>query len=279
MTSVWIIPGPELPIRQGDLLIKKSLKLGKAESICLVITADCDIHKNKFGNCLACLRVITLEEYITQHWAERKLEKATEKEVKKTLELVNKWNRRCEGRSELTEDALCRWISRAQPEEICSELQIPDGDLTKVLKCLKPFISAMNILNDNNLDSLRKLASFKSALNNTPIEKLWVTVLEQAKQDTFPDDIVFFPDLPQIETGPVVVLLREVLAVDHKFICYRAPDVTASEPFLRIGRLSPVYKYQLSQRFGSLYSKIGLPNEFEVKCSDAKNVILNIAWE
>ena len=51
--SEWSIPDPSIDVRQGDLLVSRSIQTGKIEELCLVITADCDISKGKFGRQLA----------------------------------------------------------------------------------------------------------------------------------------------------------------------------------------------------------------------------------
>ena len=73
MNSEWFIPEPSVPVRQGDILISRDPKSGSIEDICIVITADCDINKDKFGRHLACLRIISLENYFRTVWADRKL--------------------------------------------------------------------------------------------------------------------------------------------------------------------------------------------------------------
>ncbi len=71
----WFIPDPTSPVRQGDVLINRLPGADRIEETCIVITADCDISKGKFGRHLACLRVVRLHDYIKTNWASKKLGK------------------------------------------------------------------------------------------------------------------------------------------------------------------------------------------------------------
>ena len=56
-------------------------------------------------------------------------------------------------------------------------------------------------------------------------------------------------------------MLREIVGVSNDAVCFRATDATTTDSFLRVCRLQPTYKYAVSQAFGILYSRIGLPDE------------------
>ncbi len=79
----WFLPEPDVPVRQGDVLVSRDPQTGSLDEVCLVITADCDISKGKFGRQLACLRVLTVKDYVAHIWAKRKLDKLIKEEAKK----------------------------------------------------------------------------------------------------------------------------------------------------------------------------------------------------
>src|SRR6266567_2361869 len=88
----WEIPDPITPVSQGDLLLSRNPSSGAIGMVCVVITADCDITHGKFGRQLACLRIITLHDYLSIHWAERKLRRGVDVEIEKFRERINKWH-------------------------------------------------------------------------------------------------------------------------------------------------------------------------------------------
>lgn len=91
MKVEWFLPEPDVPVRQGDILVSRDPQTGTLDEVCLVITADCDISKGKFGRQLACLRVLTVKDYVTHIWAKRKLDKLIREEAKKLRAQLAKW--------------------------------------------------------------------------------------------------------------------------------------------------------------------------------------------
>ena len=82
-----------------------------------------------------------------------------------------------------------------------------------------------------------------------------------------------------MEETPCVVMLRDVVGISYEMVFYRAADADTADKFLRIGRLEPTFKYAVSQAFGALYSKIGLPAEYERRCRDVVACVDSFNWE
>jgi hypothetical protein len=117
MNNEWHVPEPSIPIRQGDLIINRDPKKGQIQEICLVITADCDISKGKFGRQLACLRVILLHDYLRTTWASKKLQRALATETEKVRSQMAKWQSQHTGAdSTLSPEAAISWIKGTDPE-------------------------------------------------------------------------------------------------------------------------------------------------------------------
>lgn len=280
-TSEWSIPDASIPVRQGDLLISRDPHAGQIDEICLVITADCDISKGKFGRQLACLRVMPLSDYVRTVWAARKLEKIIEIETEKLRAQLNKWNAlRIGGESNLSAEAVTAWIGRESPEMICAALAIPEADQRKACTSISVFRSAIAALNDcKSDDKLRQYAMFRSVIQSKGPEVCWKDALQQAQNDKLPEDVFLLSGLPQVIVGPAVILLRELVGVSADAVCYRATDASTTSEFLRVGRLAPTFKYAVSQAFGSLYSRIGLPDDYERRCKAVMEQLTEIEWK
>lgn len=281
MNSEWNIPDSTFPVRQGDILICRDRQKGLIEEICLVITADCDISKGKFGRQLACLRLVTLENYLRTVWPVRKLSDAVDKATAQIQDRLNKWNtERIGAKSCLSAESVTAWVRRDDPEKICDELNIPEKEKKKFKPALSSFRAALEVLNDEpGWDKLKQLAAFRSAIKSTDIKKCWEEILLQAQNEKLPEDVFLLPSLPQLDNGPAVILLREIVGVSLETVCYRTYDAVTNEMFLRIGRLEPIFKYAVSQAFGTLYSRIGLPEDYERRCKEIANQINEITWE
>lgn len=282
MNPEWHVPDPSIPVRQGDLLICRNPHKGIVQEICLVITADCDISKGKFGRQLACLHVIPFVDYLRTVWAEKKLRKATKDGTETVRSQIATWHSKSIGAdSSLSAEAVTAWVRRAEPDTICSELNIPDPDAKKVRKSLAAFRAALSILDsDTAADKLTQLIKFRSAIQGKDVQTCRQEALHQAKQEQpLPEDVFLLPSLPQLDLGSAVVLLREIVSVKHESVCYRAPDACTDDMFLRVGRLEPTFKYAVSQAFGALYSRIGLPDDYERRCKEVIHQINDLSLE
>lgn len=261
----WFVPDASIPIRQGDVLIRRDPESRTIHEIRLVITADCDISKQKFGPDLACLRVELFDQYIRNVWGERKLEKLLADETKKLHEQVAKWHKALLAtESTLSLDRVVTWVRREEPEQICEELKIPLAQRKGLISNMKLFREALAAKEKLSLSCpLTQYASFLSVLRAKETEICWQEALLQARNEKLPDDIFILPGLPELETNGAIVMLREVVGTEFNKVFTRATDAVDSSVYLRIGRMMPTYKYAISQAFGSLYSRIGLPNEYE----------------
>ena len=281
MDEEWIIPDFASPVRQADVLICRDPHVGQVEEICLVITADCDISKGKFGRQLACLRVISFHDYLRTVWAERKLRKLEKDEAEKLRGQLAKWHtKKIEAESHLSADAALSWLRRDGPEKICADLAIPEQDSRKVQSSLSSFHDALVALDEHVMaDALQRYAAFRSSCLNRDIHTCRKEILQQAQKEVLPEDIFLLPSIPQLEMGAAVVLLREVVSVRQEAICYRSADANTNEMFLRVGRLKPTFKYAVSQAFGVLYSRVGLPVDYELRCKTVIEDINQFKWE
>lgn len=281
LDNEWAIPTAEIPARQGDLLISRDPVKGQIEAILLIITADCDISKSKFGSHLACLQVVSYQQYIRTIWAARKLPRQIATALEKIQAQMNKWNSlRVGGQSALSADVIQEWVRRSKPEAIAQDLQVSEAEIPKFTKNLQTFRDALNALETTSASGqLAQYVSFRSVITGVPPAECLRQGIQQAIGEPLPEDAFFLPSLPQLDIRPAVVLLRELVAVPATRICFRTLDATSTEMFLRVGRLQPTFKYAISQAFGTLYSRIGLPKPFEDRCKAALEQTINLNWE
>ena len=277
----WFIPDPTVPIRQGDVLINGHLGSCHVEDICIVITADCDISKGKFGRQLACLRIVRLHEYISTVWASKKLEKARKDESEKARAQVAKWHTKLLGlESKLTLDGAVSWIRREDPTSLSEALSVPEEERKKFTSAIKTFREALISLEETaHKETLTQLVRFRAVIRSLEIGQVYRETLQQAQREPLPDDTFLLPGLPQIDETPAVVLLREIVGIPYEAVHFRATDARSEDSFLRIGRLQPMFKYAVSQAFGALYARIGLSQDYEARCKSAIENISTISWE
>lgn len=279
----WFIPDSSVEVRQGDLLVVRGLKTGQAEEIFLVITADCDISKSKFGRQLACFRVLPIDRYIRSIWAMKKLEKLRENELIQLRDQVAKWHTHSLGsKSSISADVVSAWVKREEPEAICEELNVPDDKRKKFTAALTAFRSAITTLEAHAAkDNLTQFEAYRGAVLKREVELNRQEIQQDAQKATaeLPEDAFLLTSLPQVSENGAVVLLREIVGVPYDSVCYRVTDTAIENSLLRVGRLQPTFKYAVSQAFGALYSKIGLPATYEDRCKSVMSNLAEITWE
>jgi hypothetical protein len=263
--SEWFTPTPEHVVRQGDILIRMQEGSSSIRDTYLVITADCDINKYKFGTHLACLKIISFEAYVRNIWAGAKLEKVIQVASKELREQAAKWHKLALGEeSGLTTESVSRWALGATSTEICDALSIPNTERAKFVKSVESFKAANNKIKSLvDCDPLTHLAEYTAELKNQPLDSTWTKLLQQAQGESLPEDVFILSNLPQIDYQGAIILLRELHPIAYSDVYYRASDARAKSAFLRAGRLEPQFKYAVSQSFGTLYSRIGLSTDYE----------------
>lgn len=279
--SDWLFPESAVAVRQGDILMRREPSSGAVLESCLVITADCDISKSKFGNRLACLRIDLLHDYVRTDWARGKFNKLLAVDTERVKSQLAKWHTLKLGRaSNLTAKGAEDWIRRESTESICDSLEVPMDDRKKLTTSIDTYRAAL-IASDAcaNADFLTRLVTFKATSARKAIDACLKETLTQAQNESLPDDVFLLPSIPHVDKGAALVKLRELIAVDFDLIKYRATEADASEHYLRTGRLQPTLKYSISQKFGALYSKIGLSSEFEDRHRKAIESVSEIALE
>ncbi|MDG6401902.1 hypothetical protein QCD79_18010 [Pseudomonas quasicaspiana] len=274
----WSIPGTEIPVRQGDVLVSRDPRKGVIEAAFLVITADCDISKNKFGSQLAGLRMISYEQYLLDIWGAKKLKKTVSDEKEKLRGQVAKWHTKFVGAdSSLTDDAVLSWLLRDGPQKIASALGIPSEK--KFIRSLSMFHQGFSSLNEvDNLSDLQRYVKLRAAVEGEEADKILAATLAAAQKESLPDDTFFLPEMPEVENSGAIIMLREIVGLVADKICYKAPDATTKEHLLRVARLNPDVKYAVSQAFGSLYSKIGMSALYEQRCKAAISNVNGQGW-
>lgn len=281
MNTEWHIPEADVPIRQGDLLVNRDPASLAIQEICVVITADCDISKGKFGRQLACLRLVSLDEYIKTIWAASKLEKAQVAEAKKLRAQIAKWHTELLGvESEISATACVDWVLREDPDALADQLQIPLDERKKFVSSIKSARAAFGKLASiPEASPITRLSLFRSELKTLEVEACRREILQQAQGEQLPEDVFLVSSLPQIEVKGALIMLREIVAIRFQSVHRLATDASEADSFLRIGRLLPTFKYAVSQCFGGLYSRIGLPADYEERCKDVIQTISGFTWE
>lgn len=260
----WVAVPEEVGIRQGDLLIRRHPRTLSIEDRLLAITADCDFAKTKSGGALAALRVIPLAEYVHVHWTR----KFSAKLVKEQGELINSFNgvliNDCGRVQSLSSEAILSWIGRKSGAQICHELGLING---KKLLLIISKLSALQEFQQNlgSPDCFEKLCAYFELRDNKDKAIAREVVMSKVRNElaSLPEDVFLLSSLGPDIKEPHIVLLRNIVFVALDQATTSAEKSRAEDLYLRFCRLAPTFKYAISQQFGLLYSRIGLPNAYD----------------
>ncbi|MFM5414543.1 hypothetical protein [Aeromonas dhakensis] len=265
-------------ILQGDIFYHSTSKTTPKE-ILVILSADCDIFNEKYGkNGLTCLEVTPLNTYIrTEFCYNKTLSQLKKKENKAYSEINTRWLS-ISGHEKLSESSVSHWIDSASSEEILNALppSPPKDDLKNIIDAIKKTRFA---LSKNNTDDITLL----SLIENTPIKNnaeknnFIIKQLKEFKKNVPLDSFIItsLPNISDSEDIAYVIKLRNLKFIPRSlFFTSLSSAKSSSEAYVRFARLTPTFKHALSQQFGNLYARIGLPSQYEVNRETAFDLLI-----
>ncbi|AIC20713.1 hypothetical protein EY04_17915 [Pseudomonas chlororaphis] len=257
MDVIYTTVSDDLPIRQGDIIKKKS-KAGDVYG--LIITADCDIAKSKHKNHYTWIEIIPTQVYMDTRWALEEIERIKAKQIRPVLEFVNK-KLKARALSQIAEAKLLDWIVEVGAEGFISKL-MSEEDSTDI----RDKIRGLFIISANTeISALGKIQTIAPLFNLSTDKLIEDARKHLTKDDGFPD-FFFLPRLPDELTGGCVALLRHIYSVqDENIYTCEANARIEDRPnsFFRVCRLVDRVKYSVVQKTTFLFSRIGMTSEFE----------------
>lgn len=258
-------------IRQGDIIRRTDARTGSVIALGMVITADCDIAQEKAGGRYNWVEILPMKAYIEGPWAEEQLRRLAKKRSKQVLEhLGGHIRRNLPELSRITHESLVEWLRTKTPEEVLKSITgaIPDpGD--KLLRDLKIFslVTAASVEQGafERLKSAWELAGL-------PQEEQRNQIGNALKDGGGFQDYFVLPELPNIDGVGFVAVVRSMGTImSHElFLTERDARIAGqSSEFHRLGRLSDVVRFSITQKLAFLFSRIGLPKTYESACEAA----------
>lgn len=264
-------------VRQGDIICKLHPMTGEAEKLGVVITADCDIAQRKASERYTWLEILPMAAYIEGPWAQDQLRKLSEKRSKAICEYLNAQIRKLQpGLVALTHESLVKWLRSRTAEEILASAtghaSIADGKPLRDLQGL-----ALAVSTDESQSSFSRL---KTAWKLFGVEEKnqQETVRNALKDASGFQDYFVLPELPRQAGLGFVVMLRSVWTI-------MAPDLYLTEQdarihdrpgaFHRLGRLNDGIRFSITQKLAFLFSRIGMPETFELACETAADLTVD----
>jgi hypothetical protein len=264
----WVLVDDELALRQGDILVSRDRRDGVIHGICVVLTADCDFAQgNKFGINVAALAIQPYKVYLAGPWADARLKKLLSEAEKTLHSQFARHARSINAGASISIGAMNQMLERQAASAIVEtfKLEAKEGrKFERAIEDLRATRSAAQPASPGEppAEALSRCIALRDGCAQ---EQAKEKLLQQARQISLPDDVFFLCGLPQLDGEGFVVLLRNVLAIPFEQITISAEAAVDATYYLRLGRLKPTFKHAVSQSFGWLYSRIGLPANQETQ--------------
>ena len=229
-------------LQQGDILAKRLD--GGSFQYYFTLTPDCDIYNNKFRNIITALPIISIETYIEEVFFVSELDKCRAHYEDQFTSLEDhSIDREFFNNHILPDDpdsVFERYVEKTAPPEYkiirAYHLEeIPSKDaFVQLCKSRKASVSKR----------------IKSCLKNIQSDFFLINTLPQCS------DFGFLVDLrrPESISASEISLDRAAMHFKHSQFIY-----------FRLGSMPDSIRFALSQSFSYLFSRIGIPTEFEIE--------------
>lgn len=246
-------PAPDDELRQGDIL--RTPGSGDHPGLGVVINADCDLAQGKTDGVIAYLPIYSFRNYIKVFWAATFAKSQRREQLIKVLSLCKLED--SEG------DGLLEWLAVEDSEAVAATL----------LDQLR--------LSPNQIGALRiSLADLKHCFcsNVTAYEAFLYICRKRNDGDKFlrkqigaaykaiGEGHFFLNEIYGLDGIGFVVRMRRIYSIPEQY-CFRStaehrkggcdPQFAA----IRIAKLTPLYRFKVTQLFAYQYSRVGLPDE------------------
>ncbi|MGH9956626.1 MAG: hypothetical protein ACREBC_05785, partial [Pyrinomonadaceae bacterium] len=216
------IPPSSAPIRQGDILFYRDTRDENPwQRLNLILTADCDLAWGKSGSFLSIAPILTVEDYIFEVWAPKRLQKITDANTKEAVEFFQTvHNRFNPSATPLSETAVGNWLQRDDINDICAALQITSHEEVQKISLIHQVHNLAlgslrgETIRQSPLLTLGKIGALKSG---KPKETEIGIFMSQASGDlrALPQDVFFLSEIPAVSGYGFLVMLRYIRSI-HK---------------------------------------------------------------
>lgn len=261
---------PSEPIRQGDIFVwvgKNNPQIGR---IICIVTADCDFAQKKTGNTCLAVPIARASDYLSTTWVHKTAQTELDKQLKILRDEIIAHPKSAEddSGSKITEEALVITLRSGRVETTLNKIlsKKPTDSQISRAKYIKQLIYRLAQKRTITLSEYVKFqAAFENKTENETLLKLQKNINSKGKS-LLPDDVFFVENIPYSGSGEsgFIAQLRHPREI-------RLPSLLTSvqearrrgNAYARSGRLNHNFKYALSQSFGNLFSRIGLPKDYD----------------
>jgi hypothetical protein len=244
---------------QGDILRLVDHNSDYDFNLAMIINADCDMQNKKHDGVIAVLPIYTFQQYLQKFWLQNFLLAQKNEAMDIIASTISIEDRHIAD--------LCDWI------KIDGKAALAKG-ASKIFERYEPNVKQLKRL-DDALTKLHNAIVGQSEGSLTAVSKFGPDDKEKLKKycrdqvldakKKMGDGHFFITEVKSDDSIGYVVRMRRIysLAADICFISNSSLQSSGikGKAALRICRLTPHYKFKVSQLFAYQYSRIGLPDD------------------
>jgi hypothetical protein len=234
----------------------------------LVLTADCDLAKSKHGGALTCVPILDCLDYLLMFRHDRLRDQLLDKLVTRLMNIHEGTASSDEKtRPVISKERMRDWVVEVEPTEAARALELDDGSVSEFVDLASVTRHLAQVTPRSLSQSTEVLAEAKLALGEARDRGralTWCGAEYSSALKSLPGDALFINEISPAHNNGYVVYLRRVLEVLEESVVRTRSRLPHSARYLRVSRMRSPYVYAISQQFGSVFSSIGLPTEYEV---------------
>ncbi|WP_157121541.1 hypothetical protein [Nocardia violaceofusca] len=246
------------PLRQGDILERVADDSTVWNRHLLVMTADCDFAHNKHHGRVTCVPLLTKDEYLVKLQIPKLLSKAVADLTKSLQDVLSKL-----GTIGISDARLREWPIEQSTERILTSLPIPDSKHDAV-RGMFDSIRALGRSELSLAEAINILVQAQLQLPNPQSEKNLRRNIVNTLQNAFknpPGDALFLSAIADGHDYGYFVYLRHLEQIWEPRVAL-SPSRKVME-YRRLSRLQDNFTHAIAQRFGLVFTAIGLPDTYE----------------
>lgn len=248
----------------------------------VVVTADCDLAREKHGGLISYVPAMLSHDFIWARWRIERFGSELQQHLEKSARRISVRLPPGSGGADVSADAIRSWLGRAGVDGVLNDMGVTTpGDRANIANVLRPTEVLLKLMSEKIPDLMLLRAAYavvKPASADNPkliaadIQKSW---------NSLPGDLFHIPGVPAVkdaEGHSLFLHLRHIRQVPAGALSAR-PDVLRSGKATckRVARISAPFRYAMTQALGRVFTDIGLPESYEIRCKDAAELFLHEA--
>jgi hypothetical protein len=263
----WLDLQPRSPLRQGDVLQTLSSDPDRWRELLVILTADCDLAKSKHGGALTCVPLLKSTDYLLLFRAEKLRNQLCARLVAKLLEIYGRAAGGESSPAQISSDRMRAWIAEESDIGTLGAILGLTGSPAVAFESAARCVRTLLVEEQTSVeDAIRVLGNAKFILGAAGTQERATKSIANDVTSCLkglPGDALFLNQVSPTHVESYVAYLRRVVEVDEASVVVTTSLLPREAQYLRVSRLQSPYVYALTQQFASVFSSIGLPEEYE----------------